>query len=56
VLLVEGQGDRVIPPAQTQALWPELPPGSQRVELPGGHMLPYRTPGPLAEVFLAFLA
>ncbi|MFH1057228.1 MAG: alpha/beta hydrolase [Pseudomonadota bacterium] len=56
VLLVEGLGDRVIPASQTAAMWPQLPPGSQRVQLDGGHMLPYRTPGPLAEVLLAYLA
>lgn len=56
VLLVEGLGDRVIPASQTAALWPQLPPGSQRVQLDGGHMLPYRTADTLAEVLLAYLA
>ncbi len=55
VLLVEGQGDRVIPPRQTTALWEALPPGTQRVSLPGGHMPPYLEPERLAEVLLAFL-
>lgn len=54
VLLVEGLGDRVIPAAQVQNLWPQMPPDSQRVALPGGHMLPYLTPGPLGEVLLAW--
>ena len=56
MLLVEGLGDRVIPAGQTQALWPELPPASARVGLPGGHMLPYLSPAPLLEVLLPFLA
>lgn len=56
VLLVEGRGDLVIPAGQTQALWPALPPASQRVKLPGGHMLPYRCPERLNQVLLPFLA
>jgi len=55
VLLVEGQGDRVIPAGQTAALWESLPPGNQRVSLPGGHMPPYLEPERLAEVLLTFL-
>ena len=55
VLLVEGQGDRVIPAGQTANLWRALPPGNQRLTLPGGHMPPYLAPQRLAEVLLAFL-
>lgn len=55
VLLVEGQGDRLIPAGQTAALWRDLPPGNQRVSLPGGHVPPYQAPEALAEVLLAFL-
>ncbi|MCA1905576.1 MAG: alpha/beta hydrolase [Desulfarculus sp.] len=55
VLLVEGQGDRVIPARQTADLWGALPPGNQRVSLPGGHMPPYLEPEGLTQVLLAFL-
>jgi pimeloyl-ACP methyl ester carboxylesterase len=55
VLLLEGLGDHVTPPGQTQRLWESLPLGQTRARLPGGHMVPYLAPTELAQAVGEFL-
>lgn len=55
-LVVHGDADRLTPPKH-QVRLAEAIPGARRIELPGlGHMLPWESPGALAEAVLSFAA
>jgi pimeloyl-ACP methyl ester carboxylesterase len=55
VLVVGGTNDLVRPPAAAQAVAAKIA-GARFVELASGHFMAVQAPGPVAELFNAFLA
>ncbi len=54
LLLIAGQGDRVIPAEQTDRLRLHAPPGSSYLSMRGGHMPPFLAAWELARAVLSF--